>query len=128
MFDDAEKKIARLMRESTTSGESKSGLGKIKVKGRGNIVAMGDINLSIFISAGHDKMSDKTVAVATEAKEVMTHTARSEAIIQKCREIGDANLFRPFIKAAYGAEKLEDMAASDLERLEWWLGIRDTRP
>lgn len=128
MFDDAEKKIARLMAENTTSGESRSGLGTIKLKGQGNMLAMGDINLTVHITSNLPPTSIVEQLVAAAPALILETGPQREAILAKCREIGDPDLYRPFIKAAYGATRLEDLAAADLGRLEWWLGLRGDRP
>lgn len=133
MFDDAEKKIARLMRESTTSGESKSGLGKIRVKGKGNLVALGAINVTINLHAAAHGSTDAVVQVNSSPSQVADNTSRTlhlsrELIRQRCDELGDPDLYKPFISSLFKTDQLEALSRRELGRLECWLGLRNERP
>lgn len=122
MFDDAEKKIARLIAESTTSGESKSGLGKIKVKGSGNIVALGDVTVTINVLP--EKTRCKTSLSAQRADTACASPLiEAERIMKRCSDLGDPSLFLPFIRAVFGADRLEMLSSSEMVRLQNWLGL-----
>lgn len=127
MFDDAEKKIARLMAESTTSGESKADLGKIKVKGQGHFIALGEVNVTINVHQMRFEEGQTPAPAVPMAKVNPTEEALEyirQTILTKCEELGDPLLYRPFILSLFKTDRLEDLASAQLARLECWLGIR----
>lgn len=125
MIEDAEKKIARLMRESTTSGESRQGGCKIKVRSRGSFVAKGDVTLTINIHQINIIDGEAKVPLPT------TPTPSGQAtpdhfrklIGERCTELGDPLLYQPFIKALFKADRLDVLGASQLARVGRWLGL-----
>jgi hypothetical protein len=133
MSEDAEKKIARLMRESTTSGESSSGQSKTRVWGSGNLVALGAINVTINLHAAAQLSTTPTapsIPPPTPTKDEGDRTldrARKN-IRQKCADLGDPHLYQPFILSLFKTDRLEDLSRGELDRLEWWLGLRKERP
>lgn len=130
MFDDAEKKIARLMAESTTPGESAATLGKIKVSGSRNFVAFGDVNVTInvhHVAAREGTASPPLPPVLVLPNQAAIDRAR-QLISTKCEELGDPLLYQPFIKALFKADQLEALGLAQLARVEWWLGLRADRP